>query len=378
MSKSDSARRLIAVFIVVAISTTVSGKDSKELPIKGGRIVMYVPGQNKLFMEGGRTSKPERGIYGFAIINAVDGKVLGVLQEETREMPQPPLFSPDGASFVTVTGVGKMKLWQTSTVKIRKELDVLKKPSGVAFSSDGKMLAVVGHLDDFGAPMALRAVDIPSGKERWTVRLPKNTGNRSAQVAASKNDKLLVGQDGVWQVVEFQTGSVEKMYDGETSLEDLREGSLHLCHDSKRFVHANREFVSVWDIEARKKVYTLTDKRGEIKSKFLPGDDRNSDVIAVGTGDGLLRLLNINTLKLVEFGDRHEAAITAVDASESKRIAVTASLDHRIKVWNLETSQLAETLIEDRSSVMSVAISSDGKRIAGRYENDSIRIWNLK
>ncbi len=226
--------------------------------------------------------------------------------------------------------------------------------------------------------MALRAVDIPSGKERWTVRLPKNTGNRSAQVAASKNDKLLVGQDGVWQVVEFQTGSVEKMYDGETSLEDLREGSLHLCHDSKRFVHANREFVSVWDIEARKKVYTLTDKRGEIKSKFLPGDDRNSDVIAVGTGDGLLRLLNINTLKLVEFGDRHEAAITAVDASESKRIAVTASLDHRIKVWNLETSQLAETLIEDRSSVMSVAISSDGKRIAGRYENDSIRIWNLK
>lgn len=380
MSNSCFVRRLAAAFIVILITTPTPAKDGKELPILG-KVITFAPMQNKLLMEGGRTTRPEREFTGFAIVNAGDGKVIGVIQDEGRAKRQAPLFSPDGASLVTVSGT--IKLWYTSTAKPRKELEVLKSPSAVAFSSDGKMLAVVGHIDDFEAPLALKAVDFPSGKDRWMVPLSK-TGDRTAQLASSKNGALLVGQYGAWKLVDFETGNVEKMFENK-NFQDARfaDGSLHLCHDAKRFVHTTRDFVNVWEIDGPKKLLTLTDKNAGMVSKFVAGDDRHSDILIMGTRDGVLRVLNVSTLKVTDFGDKHQAAITAIDASATKRTAVTGSEDFRIKVWDLDTTQLLDTLLEDKLRVSSVAISSDGQRIAGCYGKDQfgngpVRIWNLK
>ena len=290
MSKRCSARRLIAAFLVVAINTPTPAKDGKELPIQGGKILMFVPGQNKFLMQGGRTMRPERGIYGFAVVNAGDGKVIGVIQRDLRQNPQ---VSPDGASFATLSGKSdKIELWQTSTVKPRKELDVLKSPSDVAFSTDGKILAVVGHIDDFGAPLALKAVDLPSGKERWVMPLAKTDSDRgTAQLATSKSGELLVAQSGVWKLVDFQTGNVQAAFEERVSREtEFSSGGLHLSHDARRFVHVTRAFVNVWEVDGRKRLFTLPDKY--TPAKFVSGDDRHSDVLVIGSRDGLVGMLN--------------------------------------------------------------------------------------
>jgi WD40 repeat protein len=58
--------------------------------------------------------------------------------------------------------------------------------------------------------------------------------------------------------------------------------------------------------------------------------------------------------------------------------AVCASLDHTLKVWDLETGAALRTLEGHSDAVYGVAVTPDGKRAVSASEDRTLKVWDLE
>jgi NB-ARC domain/WD domain, G-beta repeat len=73
----------------------------------------------------------------------------------------------------------------------------------------------------------------------------------------------------------------------------------------------------------------------------------------------------------------HTGPILAIALSADGRRAVSGSLDHTLRVWDLDGDTAPRILEGHRGPVTSVAITADGKSaVSGSYDN-SLRVWDL-
>jgi WD40 repeat protein len=56
---------------------------------------------------------------------------------------------------------------------------------------------------------------------------------------------------------------------------------------------------------------------------------------------------------------------------------VSGSSDNTVKVWHLKTGEEINTLRGHSSSVISVALSRDGKPIASCSSDKTIKVWHV-
>jgi len=74
----------------------------------------------------------------------------------------------------------------------------------------------------------------------------------------------------------------------------------------------------------------------------------------------------------------HAAAVESVSISPDGRTIASGSRDNTIKLWNLETGEVAETLLGDTSAILAVDFSSDGTELASGTEFWRVLEWNLQ
>ncbi|NOX56118.1 MAG: protein kinase, partial [Planctomycetes bacterium] len=73
----------------------------------------------------------------------------------------------------------------------------------------------------------------------------------------------------------------------------------------------------------------------------------------------------------------HEGAVRSVAVSPDGRMAISASDDGTLKVWNLTTGQCRQTFRGHRSAVLSVAIDTEGRLALSGGEDGQLRLWDL-
>ena len=62
---------------------------------------------------------------------------------------------------------------------------------------------------------------------------------------------------------------------------------------------------------------------------------------------------------------------------DGKKI-ISSSSDATIKMWDVDSGELLQTLIGHKGSVESVAFSPDGKRVASKcWADKTIRVWDI-
>ena len=57
--------------------------------------------------------------------------------------------------------------------------------------------------------------------------------------------------------------------------------------------------------------------------------------------------------------------------------AISASDDHTLRLWDLESGQCLHTYEEHTREVTAVAISPDGKRALSASKDNTLRLWDL-
>jgi len=74
----------------------------------------------------------------------------------------------------------------------------------------------------------------------------------------------------------------------------------------------------------------------------------------------------------------HSKSVTGVALSWDGRRAVSASVDHTLKVWDLETGAEVRTLTGHSKSVTGVTLTPDGRRaVSGSYDQ-TLKVWDLE
>ncbi|MEG3987075.1 AAA-like domain-containing protein, partial [Microcoleus sp. S28C3] len=86
----------------------------------------------------------------------------------------------------------------------------------------------------------------------------------------------------------------------------------------------------------------------------------------------------VSAVKERNYLEGHSNSVRSVAFSPDGKTLASASSDHTIKLWNLQTQKPIATLTGHSNSVYSVVFSPDGKTLASGSDDNTIKLWNLE
>lgn len=287
------------------------------------------------------------------------------------------LFSPDGSLLATGSLDATTKLWEVETGKQFRSFAhpvyrrPLAFPSGhteiyneggircIAFSPDGQFLATGGMFMD----KSVKLWDIGLGKELWSI-----THEESAKSITFSPDGMLVATR-----VDSDLANVLRVEDGTTIALDLgtetwvtgnarkppaqhtsEGGRVGFSPDGKYLISlGTNNTIRVRDIETGANVKTLTSTGGYAKAMGF-----------LSEGDYLgISLMPENTVKL--WGEetialfRHERRVMGAEISGDGTLLATGGRDKKVRLWDVKTEKLNQTLSGHIGPIQALAFSPD-------------------
>lgn len=241
-------------------------------------------------------------------------------------------FSPDGTLIATGGWDNQFFVRNVSDKKTVFSGAFPRRVLGMAFSADGKQLAVgTGTQAVQGQPGDVRVWDVIAKKEATSLNYP----------------------DGVLGVAFTP--------DGKTVVSVGRDSALHL------WPHAGKERRTLRPEGAI--TYTL---QPILASAISP----NGDLLAFSNESKSVFVLNRRTGMLVAELTGHEDVVAGLAFSPDGDTLATASYDKSVRLWNAATWKARHELKGHTGWVMGVAFSPDGKTLATGGYDKSVRLWN--
>jgi WD40 repeat protein len=285
-------------------------------------------------------------------------------------------FTPDSSKLVSGSFDKTIKLWQLETGTVVHTLtDHIKGVFALAVSPDGQLLAS-GSWDE-----TIKLWNLETGK------LLQNLTQHQASVrslAIGPDSKMLVSGsfDQTIKLWNLPAGSVAK-----TIVDREPIAAIALSADGQFLASTGDDgTLKIWSLTAGTIVAESIGNKHCIGSLAI---DPNSHTIAAGTVNGyivLWQLEQIETgqpqqIKLSQTIKAHAGQINACVFSPDGQYLITGSVDGKAKVWyrgeDLSFRDKARSILkgDPGRSVMSVAISADGRTIAIGGADGTIQLW---
>ncbi len=243
-------------------------------------------------------------------------------------------FSPDGATFLTASRPGGLRLWETATGRLVTHLPVRSRFAQV--SPDGKQLAV-GITDG----VVLLYSFPPTAEPRRQIV----TNFHRVYSALFSPDSQLLAIQGDHPIAQVWNLGLDRLM-----------ANLH--HDS-------RVTSVVFFPNGQKFDITVT------SIAFSP----DGQTLATGSQDGVLRIWT-PAGELVRMLHAHVGSVNAVVFASPGQI-VSAGADGLIKVWDASTDRAVLAYKRQLPFVSHLAVSPDGKRLASVSDHD-LKVWELQ
>ncbi|MBD2236342.1 PD40 domain-containing protein [Aulosira sp. FACHB-113] len=104
---------------------------------------------------------------------------------------------------------------------------------------------------------------------------------------------------------------------------------------------------------------------------------RDGQKLASGSADKTIKIWDMTTGKLLNTLTGHNSPINSVAFSSDGQKLASGSADKTIKIWDMTTGKLLNTLTGHSSPINSVAVSSDGQKLASGSADKTIKIWDM-
>jgi serine/threonine protein kinase/type II secretory pathway pseudopilin PulG len=150
----------------------------------------------------------------------------------------------------------------------------------------------------------------------------------------------------------------------------------------------------IWDANTGKALHILTGHGGGVNSVAFPPDGK---ILATGGSDHAVRLWDTETGEQMAVLRGHKHGVTAVafgpdgkwlasasgnlanggNYNPSDKFVDSQSLPAEIRVWDMEKRNVVMTLSGHNKSILSLAISPDGKRLASGSADRTVKLWTV-
>ena len=97
-----------------------------------------------------------------------------------------------------------------------------------------------------------------------------------------------------------------------------------------------------------------------------------------GSNDGTVRIWDVESNTLMQTLKGHKGWVRSVDYSPDGRYLVSSSSDQTVRIWNVEKNIQMQTLKGHEGGVLSVEYSPDSKYLVSGGSDQTVRIWDVE
>jgi WD40 repeat protein len=281
-------------------------------------------------------------------------------------------FSPDGKTLAAGYSDGAVELWSVATGRLERSMRGHEGwVQSVTFSPDGQTLASTGR------DATIRVWDVASGKQKNILR---GHTNRVWSLACSPDGVTLAsgGSDGsirLWDWTAPRKPTTLSMDAATIRCAAFSPDDSWLVLGLTDTNNPNGNLIW-WDaVSGEQRDSVLAHVEGVTSLTFSPDGLR----LATGGADQAVRLWDATTHQLQKELPVPGQVLSLAFSPDGATLAVSLFVDDKgkIELWDLETSTVQATFLEDDRTVHAVTFSPDGQSLAAAGTEGVVEVWRL-
>jgi len=335
------------------------------------------------------------------------GRLLRTFEGHTREVSSV-TFSPDGRYALSGSDDRTLRLWDVASGRLLRTFEGHTSPvTSVSFSPDGRFALSTGggiaHQD-----YTVRLWEVASGRLLRTFE-GHTGGVNSARFSPDGRYALSGSLDQTLRLWEVANGRLLRTFEGHTDivesvsfspdgrcalsgswdktlrLWDLPHEFATIC---PRFLSRPGSYADTLGLETRAS-RLLSDADAALEqghteqalqlvreARALPGHERTPRSLQAWTTlSALCRAVGIRAAWSVRTFEGHTHQVNSVSFSPDGRFALSGSLDHTLRLWEVASGSLLGTGTAHTEGVSSVSFSPDGYFFLSAAFDDTLRLW---
>lgn len=115
---------------------------------------------------------------------------------------------------------------------------------------------------------------------------------------------------------------------------------------------------------------------GHSKETWTLAFSPDGTTLASGSDDHLVKIWDVSTKKLLQTLQQHDSLVTSVAFSPSGDLLATAGYDRKVILWDTHTYQPLHIMKGHKGSIRGIAFSPDGRWLASTGRDGIVNIWN--
>lgn len=267
-----------------------------------------------------------------------------------------------GSKLATVGGDGTLKVWDTSTNKLLRTLELEHGPAQALAVAGSR--ALTGHENG-----RIGLWDLDLGMQ---LRSFKRNDAPITSLAFAGDDKFLAGgHDWTVALWEIATPSVPlHVFEGHG------RDVLTVAYEPTRGLIASGSAdrtVRLWEVKSLSHIRTYPRAKNFITALAFSPD---GGAVLIGTLSGRISLYSTNNRRRKQRYRGHSGRVTSLKFIDGGREFVSASADGTVRLWNHRAGRARQTFGSAGAKISNAAVSPDGRMIATGKDNGTVQIWN--